>query len=227
MDDFDEYAHDYRAIHTRNIKLTGATSDYYAEHKVLEIKKYEKNSHQFVLDIGCGDGLTEVYFSKHFSSWNLAGIDISAQSIGEAKKKGIRNTNFTFYDGINIPFPNNTFDLVFLSSVLHHVSFDEHLPLLKEIRRVLQPGGRLYLFEHNPFNPATKYIVKTCMFDKNAKLLRPRYAQAQLIKAGFSDIRCKFILFFPRTRLFSKLIKIESKLWWVPLGGQYMYKCVK
>ena len=64
--------------------------------------------------------------------------------------------------------------------------------------RVLKPGGRIYLFEHNPVNPVTRYLVKTCVFDKDAKLLGIIIVINLFKDCLFRNIEKKFILFFPR-----------------------------
>ena len=226
FDDFDEFGRDYRSIHSKNIALSGADSFYFAEQKVLQIKKYEGQQRQSLLDVGCGDGAAEVFFNNEFSSWELHGIDVSETSIAQAVANNVPAT-FSTYDGVNIPFPSGAFDVVFVAAVLHHVSFSHHANLLEEIHRVLRPGGRLYVFEHNPLNPATNYLVKTCPFDKDAKLLSHGYTKRLLSSSGFNKLTLKFTIFFPRTTFFKRLLKIEDWLGWLPLGGQYFYRAVK
>lgn len=227
FDDFDAYANDYRSIHSDNVKLSGADSFYFAEHKVKELLKAEPQTAMRMLDVGCGDGATELFIDKYFPSWKLEAIDISEKSIERAIEKNIPSANFSLYDGTSIPFPDSRFNIVFIAAVLHHVDFALHTSLLKEIFRVLKPGGRLYLFEHNPLNPVTRYLVNTCVFDKDAKLLGHNYTNRLLKEASFKNIQKKFILFFPRSGVLAKLIKLEDKLGWLPLGGQYMYRAEK
>ncbi len=227
FDDFDAYANDYRSIHTDNVKLSGADSFYFAEHKVRELLKAEQQPGMKMLDVGCGDGVTELFIQKYFQSWEVEAIDISEKSIERAKEKNISSAHFSLYDGTSIPFPENSFDIVFIAAVLHHVDFALHSSLAKEILRVLKPGGRLYLFEHNPLNPVTRYLVNTCVFDKDAKLLGHNYTNRLLKETSFRNIEKKFILFFPRSGILAKLIKLEDKLGWLPLGGQYMYRAQK
>ena len=79
-----------------------------------------------------------------------------------------------FYDGKHLPFDNNSFDVVFCSEVFEHVF---NLPeLLKEIKRVLQPGGKLiftcpFAFpEHeqpNDFARYTSFAIKEMMTGNN------------------------------------------------------------
>lgn len=227
FDDFDNVAKNYRAIHTANIKLSGADSFYFAEHKVLQLKEYETNISNTMLDIGCGDGATEFYIEKYFPEWAIEGVDVSEESIAVAKQKHIATANFQLYDGITMPFEDNKFDVVFIAAVLHHIDFSLHEKLLSEIYRVLKPRGRLYLFEHNPINPVTQHLVRTCEFDKDARLLSYSYTGKIIKKAGLKIAEKKFTLFFPRTGILSKLISLEKSLSWLPLGGQYYYRCIK
>jgi len=162
--DFDDYASDYREIHTKNVYgLSGADSDYFSEYKILEIKELLEGKD--ILDFGCGDGNTARFIEKDISSYNYTGVDISEKSIEEAKKKQLKNCNFQKYDGIHIPFEDEKFDLIFVSCVFHHIEIKNHLLIFKELYRVLKKDGKLVIFEHNPLNPLTLKTVHDCPFD--------------------------------------------------------------
>lgn len=221
FDDFDAYAKEYRRIHTENIKISGADSFYFAEMKVNLLQQFESNVSLKVLDVGCGDGTTELYMHKYFPLWQVAAIDTSKKSIEEASSKNIFNCTFKNYDGRKIPYAEESFDVIFMAGVLHHINPLLHNDLIKEINRVLKPSGRFYLFEHNPFNPLTKHLVNTCVFDKDAKLLKSGYTERVLRENDFVINGKKFIIFFLRKGILSKLIFLEKYLQWLPLGGQY------
>ena len=227
FDDFDGFADEYRVIHTQNLKLSGADSFYFAEMKVRLLQSLETDKPLKVLDVGCGDGTTEQFIQQYFPQWKTEGIDISANSIEVATKRNLIGANFAVYDGCNVPFADECFDLVFIAGVLHHVDFTLHQALMKEINRTLKKGGRLVLFEHNPLNPLTRYLVKTCVFDLQAKLLQHFYTSKLLIQNNLLIKQKKFIIFFPRTGLLSKLIFLEKYLYWLPLGGQYFIRAEK
>lgn len=221
FDDFDGFAKDYRDIHTDNVKISGADSFYFAEMKVKLIVPYESNTALKILDIGCGDGATELFMQKYFSKWKIEGIDISEKSIDAATERALANANFLLYNGSTIPLPTESIDIAFIAGVLHHIDYKFHQMLVKEIARVLKKGGRLYLFEHNPLNPLTRYLVNTCVFDKDAKLLKSSYATWLLKQNNFTITFKKFIIFFPRKGIFLKLLFLEKYLQFLPLGGQY------
>jgi hypothetical protein len=84
----------------------------------------------------------------------------------------------------------------------------------------MKEGGYLIIFEHNPFNPITRHIVKKCPLDKGARLLRARYLKGILTESGFKKIKVSYYLFFPK-RL-AVLRPYEKCLSGIPLGGQYM-----
>src|SRR6266540_2986441 len=88
-----------------------------------------------------------------------------------------------------------------------------------ELRRVLKGGAHLFLFEHNPYNPLTLRVVRTCPFDSGVRLLRLPYATRIVRSAGFRVDRPRYCFFFPHSvRL---LRPAEVYMDWLPLGGQY------
>lgn len=220
FDSFDEYASGYREIHNKNIRLSGANSFYFAEMKVKLLAEFESDRPLKVLDLGCGDGLTESYFNSYFPSWQVTGIDISEKSIAEAERRNLK-ANFQVYNGLDIPFEGETFDIVFVAGVFHHVAFEFHQQLIRSINRVLATNGKLYLFEHNPLNPLTRYLVNTCEFDRDAKLLSSTYTSSLMKASGFTVRHKRFIIFFPRNRFFRIFLPLEKFFRRLPFGGQY------
>lgn len=227
FDDFNAFADNYREIHSQNIQISGADSFYFAEMKVKLLQQYEKDLPLQVLDMGCGDGTTELFMQQYFPLWRISAIDVSEESIRVAGEKNLSNTVFSVYDGVKIPAADSSADIVFIAGVFHHVSSEMHAVLVKEIARVLRSGGRLYFFEHNPINPLTRYLVNTCVFDKDARLLKCSYSLQLFKNAGLGKIQKEFIIFFPRKGIFSRLIFLEKYLRWLPLGGQYFISAQK
>jgi len=96
-----------------------------------------------VLDLGCGNGRYFPLFKEKETEY--FGIDFSEELIKIAGDKH-PEANFQTGDGLNIPFPENSFNKVFSIAALHHIpSRESRARFIKEIRRVLKPGGLLIL----------------------------------------------------------------------------------
>ena len=220
--EFDQFASDYRQIHTETInKVSGADSDYFSEYKIKEIKDRVDTAPSAWLDLGCGDGLTAKFVRQYFPDAEYKGIDVSDSSIQEARARGISSAEFSVYDGKNFPFPDNTFDVVFSACVFHHIPPEERDGILDECYRVLKPGGKFIVFEHNTYNPVTRKIVRDCIFDANAILLNEGRFKKQIRSHGFRSVLRRFTVFFPRKKPFMWLVRHEHLLRWCMFGGQY------
>lgn len=94
-----------------------------------------------VLDIGCGTGSQSGLFSKT----SYIGIDISPAAIHLAQKH--KGYHFSVMDGRVLRFPQQTFDAVLVSGVLHHLSDDNSIKVVSEMKRVLKPRGYALVIE--------------------------------------------------------------------------------
>lgn len=92
-----------------------------------------------VLDLGCGEGGSVDRFRRHHPDVDWVGVDIADSQ--EARRRRRSDATFVTYDGLIVPFPESSFDLVYSSQVLEHVR--DPLGQLREVRRVLRPGGAL------------------------------------------------------------------------------------
>jgi ubiquinone/menaquinone biosynthesis C-methylase UbiE len=102
-----------------------------------------------VLDVGCGTGTlaTEVQ-SRVGREGRVAGVDPGTQQIARARSKAARrHVPIEFQIGVieHLAFPDQTFDVVLSTSMMHHVPDDLKRQGLAEIARVLKPGGRLVI----------------------------------------------------------------------------------
>ena len=91
---------------------------------------------------------------------------------------------------------------------------------MQSIMHLLAPNASLVIFEHNPYNPVTRYMVHTCPFDRDAVLLRPAEIRQLVTASGIQVVRSDFTLFFPA--FLRGLRPFEPYLRRVPLGGQYV-----
>jgi SAM-dependent methyltransferase len=121
---------------------------------------------------------------------------------------------------VDLPFEDNSADLVTAVCVYHHVHGEARALLASEIRRVLAPGGLCCIIEHNPWNPVTRAIVKRCPVDVDAELLTARTGANLLKSAGFERVSADYFLFVPE-RFFQRTSAMEAMFSRLPLGGQY------
>lgn len=108
-----------------------------------------------VLDIGCGAGHGSNLLSKKYK--HVCGVDISEDAIRYAKENWSQgNIEFKVGSALEIPFTDNYFDVVAAFEVFEHL--DDWRKFLSEIKRVLKPGGMVYISTPNKdlYSPGTK-----------------------------------------------------------------------
>ena len=96
-----------------------------------------------LLDAGCGTGAMLGMFKKDFPDKNYTGIDLSKKMIETAKRKKLDGVRFVAGDCENLPFSENSFDVVTCSMSFHHYPNPEKF--FRSLHRALRPGGRLVL----------------------------------------------------------------------------------
>ncbi len=105
-----------------------------------------------ILDAGSGPGGVSIAFA--LAGADMYGVDIEKElydiSVLHAEKAGVK-INFFLYDGLRLPFPDNTFDYAVSVSVIEHTSHPEMY--LSEILRVVKPLGKCYLAFPNKLWP--------------------------------------------------------------------------
>jgi methionine biosynthesis protein MetW len=91
-----------------------------------------------LLDIGCGDGSFTILLKETLKSREVVGIEIAPEAINAIEKKGIKAYQLDI-DEKTFPFNDDYFDVVYCGEVIEHLFNPDHL--LKEVYRVLKPGG--------------------------------------------------------------------------------------
>lgn len=141
------------------------------------------DSNSVALDLGCGTGLftDKVYKATRA---HITGIDISEDLLSQARERQPQVT-FKIEDAMNMSFPDNHFDVVFGSSILHHLEMGK---ATKEIFRVLKPGGKMIFAEPNMLNPQI-LVQKNVPFIK--RWLGDSPDETAIIRWNFSDMMNK------------------------------------
>jgi ubiquinone/menaquinone biosynthesis C-methylase UbiE len=128
-----------------------------------------------ILDAGCGSGFGLQLIQENFHPSQLYGFDILPEQVLRAQKRKLK-AKISIGDITNIKFPSEMFDAVFIFTVLHHIP--EYPLALKEISRILKPGGVLLIDELN------KRLLN--FFDKFLGVKHPeesRFEWPELLKA--------------------------------------------
>jgi SAM-dependent methyltransferase len=218
--EFDQYASNYEAVINDYVSFSGQSQAFFTRAKASHLREILDSESRAktleVLDIGCGHGLIHPYLNS--SNYRLTGIDVAASVLDMAREMN-PHVNYDIYDGVRLPYADAKFDVLFTICVMHHVPTERWGSFVTEARRVLRPGGRFIVFEHNKFNPLVRFVVSRIPIDRNAVLLTSWHTQKLLRDGGFHDVTSQYILFFPvEARL---LRKIEAHLAWLPMGAQY------
>ena len=129
-----------------------------------------------ILDVGCGTG----YLANHLG--DLYGVDPTGVDIRDARALPIA---FSSFDGTSIPFPDNSFDHVVLSYVLHHA--DDPLALARECHRIARRS--VIVFEELPHSRPGKLLLAfhVALFARYYSIGRPSSAAYHSALAWLND----------------------------------------
>jgi ubiquinone/menaquinone biosynthesis C-methylase UbiE len=120
--------------------------------RVINLARLQHGEH--VLDVGCGTGTLALITGRRVGrTGRVVGIDPGAEPIAYARKKAAwRHVPVEFQLGVieQLAFPEQTFDVVFSTLMMHHLPGELKRQGLAEIARVLKLGGRLVIadFQH-------------------------------------------------------------------------------
>jgi SAM-dependent methyltransferase len=172
-----------------------------------------------ILDIACGMGYgAEMMATK--GAAEVWGGDIDQQAIKEAKGKYKReNLHFRVMEVTQVPFEDNYFDLVVSFETIEHI--DKYLNFIKEIKRVLKPGGQLII--STPDRKISQQLDIQNPFHKKEFIKRE---MVDLLQTDFREIKCYGQRGVRRMKLSQKLFhraySIYHKLNWLSWLKKFM-----
>jgi SAM-dependent methyltransferase len=125
---------------------------------------------EMVLDVGCGRGLMLIGAAKHLTTGKATGVDMFRQ-VDQANNSPEATMRNAVLEGVadrvevrrgdmhDLPFAPNTFDLVLSSWVIHNMpERDDREKALREIMRVLKPGGRALIVDIEHIDDYRRYL---------------------------------------------------------------------
>src|SRR5215213_2003871 len=147
---------------------------------------------QRLLDLGCGTGTLAIMLRQMQTGGLIAGIDVDGEMLLKADLKAQHaHTALALAQGHAelLPLASGSFDAVVSSLVLHHLNQSQKLAALREVQRVLRPGGMLFIADFGPPDTIASNLISrvTRRFEEvadNIDGLLPGIIAA----AGFEDI---------------------------------------
>ena len=217
MSEFDQFADDYERRMQETLAVTFTSEEYQARYKSGLIKRYLARNRKIesILDFGCGIGLSVPSLKELFPEAKLFLTDVSEASLDVARKNhsGVTVLDSSLKDC-------GEFDVIFLSTVVHHITASERVEIFNRLREKLSEKGCLFIVEHNTYNPLTRKIVANCEMDADAELISIRELRRLLEEScQFRIADSGFCSFFPEP--LKALARLDGLLKRIPLGGQY------
>jgi len=166
-----------------------------------------------ILIVGCGPGAEAEWLFKHGAK--IFCTDINKNFLKLAKKRlGKKSEGYDIADAENLKFKDNSFDIVYLCGVLHHIP--DYKKALTEFKRVAKEGVIIINEPRNP--PLLEYLMRVVNWNTEyGNLETHRFKSSDLVdtlSSGGWNIRTSFKwCYFPRMLNFLRNSKIFSKLW--------------
>jgi SAM-dependent methyltransferase len=224
--EFDNYAATYDAALARGISVSGEDKNYFARGRVEWLRgclQGLQEQPQEMMDFGCGTGAATPFLLDLLEGRSVVGVDTSTESLEVARKVcGSRPSQFLALD---IYQPNAQIDLAYCNGVFHHIPLEERAAAVNYVYRSLRPQGIFALWENNPWNPGTRYVMSRIPFDRDAITLAPPETRHLLKEGGFEILRTDFLFIFPR--MLKPLRALEPLVSRLPFGAQYQVLCRK
>jgi 2-polyprenyl-3-methyl-5-hydroxy-6-metoxy-1,4-benzoquinol methylase len=215
--EFDTFAANYQELVSASVRISGEPSDYFAAYKAAYIaRRITPREGGKVLDYGCGVGLLARHLKSRLGGMRIDGFDVSKDSIEQVEDTLVRQGTFD----TRLNELSGAYDVIVLSNVLHHVKAGERQDVVREAASRLADHGTLFVFEHNPINPLTRWAVSQCPFDEGAVLLPSHETRGYVQRNGLRLLWREYIVFFPRGLGWFR--RLEPSLRWCPLGAQYV-----
>ena len=156
-----------------------------------------------VLEVACGGGIGLGFLAKKAKKVVGGDIDREILEIAKDTYRGSNNIEIYQLDAENIPFENNSFDVILLYEAIYYLTHPERL--INEARRVLRKGGRLIICTVNKdwsdFNPSP-YSVKYFSVPELSSLIKCKFERVDFYGAFSTEgngLRDSFVSFIKRT----------------------------
>jgi SAM-dependent methyltransferase len=224
--EFDEFAEGYEESLQKGLSVSGETKDFFVRGRVRWVARAMARMGaraQSVLDFGCGIGDASPALLAATAADRVHGVDLSAKEIEIARQR-YQTPGITF-EVLGSRPAEPAYEMAYCNGVFHHIPLADRDQAVDWVYGALKPGGLFMLFENNPWNPGTRYVMSRIPFDRDAIMLWPREARRRLRRAGFSVLTTAFLFVFPN--ILRRMRCLEPALESLPLGAQYVVAAQK
>jgi demethylmenaquinone methyltransferase/2-methoxy-6-polyprenyl-1,4-benzoquinol methylase len=172
-----------------------AGASFEVEHHAEALRMAAIQEGQHILDVGCGTGRGTVGLAQSVGpKGRVDAMDLTEAMLEQARNKltrlGLIDRVFLKQGNAGeLPYSDETFDLVYNGYMFDLIPLDGFLPILKEMARVLKPGGKLVLV--NMSKPDERKTFYERIYEKGWAIMpcRPVLMSSFLPSAGFSNIQ--------------------------------------
>jgi SAM-dependent methyltransferase len=172
-------------------------------HHLLRLVDFDGYRGRMVLEVGCGAGVDLARFAR--GGAEVTGVDLTDSAIQLARmnfeQQGLTG-RFEVADGEHLPFPDNTFDLVYAHGVVQYTANPQRL--VGECRRVLKPGGQAVFQVYNRIswlNALSKLMKVDLEHDDAPVLLKFSATEFRRLLSGFREVNIVAERFPVKSRL--------------------------
>ncbi len=179
-------------VYTTADKLSSKLATQRTKDIILETGTFKGKA---VLDVGCGDGYYSIYFWDNGKPSRMVALDAAGNAIKAANKnKQDRPIEFIAGDSHHLPYPDNSFDVVSIQSILHH----DDDPLLT-IREAFRVAPKIIIHEPNGYNFGLKVIEKVSKYHREhgEKSYTTKLVASWIKQAGGKVVYKRFAGFVP------------------------------
>lgn len=219
---FDTAASEYELQLRQGITLSGENAEYFVNGRIQFLADFLDAANatppERVLDFGCGVGNACYELRSRLGARHLTGVDCSSDSLALAQQRWGEDGYDWSVDGACIA--TESIDVAYTSGVFHHIAPEQRQEELKRIFSWLRPGGLFVLFENNPWNPGTRWVMSRIPFDRDAICLSPLETRKRMRQVGWQVASTRSLFFFPRSLAW--LRGTERLFAPIPLGAQYV-----
>jgi SAM-dependent methyltransferase len=159
-------------------------------HHLLRLVAFDGYRGRSVLEVGCGAGVDLARFAK--GGARVTGVDLAASAIELARANFAQQRlegAFEVADGEQLPFPDNSFDLVYAHGVVQYTASPHNL--VAECRRVLKPGGEAIFQVYNRvswLNALSKLMKVGLEHDDAPVLMKFSIGEFRRLLTGFREV---------------------------------------